>query len=408
MKSFSLLLLSFIFFSNTILAQIITAEDSLSAGLIASDKKTILSGYGELRASADLKLKTSEATLRRTVLFIGHKFNNRITLFTEMELENAVVSGNTGLNLSVGEISMEQVFLKFDLNKSTYLVGGLFIPRMGIINENHLPTTFNGTDRPFVEQLVIPSTWRSIGIGLYGQTRHIPGLYYSLSLTNGLNSGGFVNGSGFREGRQLGNSTGMGLGMNGSLLYYFNDFRFQVSSFVGGSTSLEKRIADSLQLQSGAFANPVFLNEANVQYRKNGISIKALAAIANIPNAMEINRAYANNTPSQLFGCYGEIGYNLLEKSTKKNNSLIAFSRVEYINLNQAIPENGIANNALKKTYILAGFTYKPIQGVAIKADYTHSITGEQNPALIVSPFPQQVPFYTSKGFINIGLAYNF
>jgi hypothetical protein len=40
--------------------------------------------------------------------------------------------------------------------------------------------------------------------------------------------------------------------------------------------------------------------------------------------------------------------------------------------------------------------------------DYTHRMTGEQNPALIVTPFPQLVPYYTQKGFLNFGIAYNF
>lgn len=408
LNKFLLFSLSLFILSKNIQAQIITSEDSLYAGLIASNKQTVLSGYGELQSTTDLTLRNTENVLRRTVLFVGHKFNPRISLFTEMELENAVVNSNSTVNLTVGDISMEQVFVKFDLNPSTYLVGGLFIPRMGIINENHLPTTFNGTDRPYVEQLILPSTWRSIGIGLYGEFKRIQGLYYSLSMTNGLNSAGFNSTKGIREGRQLGSSTGMGLGLNGSLLYYINDFRIQVSSYCGGSTALEKRIADSLQLNSGTFANPIYLNEANIQYRKKGFSIKVLAAHIAIPNASEINRAFANNTSSQLFGSYAELGYNLLEHTTSIKKQLIAFSRVEYVNTSQVVPDNGILNEANKKLFILGGLTYKPIQSVSIKADYTHLLNGNQNTALIVTPFPQQTPYYTSKGFINIGLAYNF
>jgi len=81
-----------------------------------------------------------------------------------------------------GEISLEQCFLKFNLNRDNYLVAGLFTPRIGIMNENHLPTTFNGNDRPFVETLIIPSTWREVGVGLYGDIRAIPGLIIPLGL----------------------------------------------------------------------------------------------------------------------------------------------------------------------------------------------------------------------------------
>ncbi len=187
-------------------AQVLTSEDSLYAGLIAREQSTVISGYGEAQYSLDTKRKTSEATLKRIVLFIGHKFNNKISLFTEMELEDALVVGEAGDEGGTGKggISLEQAFLKFNFNPSTYMVAGLFIPRIGFINENHLPTTFNGVDRPFLEELIIPSTWREIGVGFYGAVKNIPGLNYSIALTNGLNSEKFSNGSVIRNGRQLG------------------------------------------------------------------------------------------------------------------------------------------------------------------------------------------------------------
>ncbi len=202
-------------------AQVLTAEDSLHAGLVPKDQATVLSGYGEARYTIDTKRKNAEASLSRVVLFVGHKFNKQISLFTELELEDALVAGQSGDEGSAGKgsISMEQAFIKFNLRPATYIVAGLFIPRIGFINENHLPTTFNGVDRPFAEQFVIPSTWREVGVGLYGTIRKFPGLNYSLAITNGLNSGLFVNGSGIRNGRQLGAAaTGLGLGASGSLL----------------------------------------------------------------------------------------------------------------------------------------------------------------------------------------------
>ncbi len=411
MNKYYLLLLLSTFFASTAFSQILTREDSLAAGLVTGTQKTIISGYGEARMSVDMKQKNGEATLERAVLFVGHKFTNRIALFTEMEIEDAMIVGGVSENGEErGEIAMEQVFLKFDLNPNTYLSAGLIIPRIGIINENHLPTTFNGVGRPMVEQLIIPSTWRGIGIGLYGMTPSIPGLNYSLFVSNGLNSGNFENGSGIKEGRQQGaKATGLGLLVSGSLLYYRGRFRVQFSSTVSGSTATEKRIADSLHLNSGVLANSVFLNEMNVQYRGNGLEMKALACMINIPDAANINATYANNTPTRMLGAYAEAGYDVLYARKKENyKALILFARAEYIDLNQQIAENGIANDANKKMYLLGGITFKPIRGVAVKCDYTQRMTGAQNDALIVTPFPQLTPYYRSKGFINAGIVYNF
>ena len=44
-------------------AQVLTAEDSLYAGLLSKEQSTVISGYGEAKYSIDTKRKTSEASL---------------------------------------------------------------------------------------------------------------------------------------------------------------------------------------------------------------------------------------------------------------------------------------------------------------------------------------------------------
>lgn len=391
---------------GTLHAQVLTREDSLNAGLVRSDRTTVISGYGEVKVSYDQRLGTGQANLTRNVLFVGHRFNQRISFFSEMELENAkVAGGQVG-----GEISMEQLFVKFDLTKDIYLTGGLFIARSGIINENHLPTTFNGNDRPFVEQFIIPGTWREIGVGLYGRSRRILGLNWSLALQNGLNAGAFVHGSGIREGRGEGSqASASNLAVSGSLLYYVGDFRMQASGYYGGAAGLTQREADSLQLDYGMFGTPVRLLEANAQYHGELFRAKVLFSQVDIADAARINRAYANNTAERMFGAYAEVGCDLwtLVRPTEARD-LIAFVRVETLDMNAAIPGNGIEDPTLKRTYMIAGITYVPVGGISVKVDYTLRTTGRPNPALRVDPYPQALPYFTSNGFINIGFAYSF
>jgi len=173
-------------------AQFLNREDSMNAGLNPDQNSVILSGYGEAKYSYNSNLETANINLTRAVLFVGYRFNNKISLLTEIEIEDAKVDGDGG------ELALEQCLLKFDLNKNNYLLAGLFIPRIGIINENHLPNTFNGNDRHIVERMVIPSTWRELGVGYYGNTNKIPGLNWSLALMNGLNAEGISGGRGLR------------------------------------------------------------------------------------------------------------------------------------------------------------------------------------------------------------------
>ena len=229
-------------------------------------------------------------------------------------------------------------------------------------------------------------------------------------MVNGLNSAGFENGTGIRDGRFEGrDATASNLAATGSLLYYFRDLRFQVSGYYGGSVGLNKKEADSLRLESGPFGTPVSLIEADVQYNGRLISFRALFSQVHIPDADSINRAYASNTPESFFGAYAEASINLLylfNKESKKSLSL--FARYETMDLNHSIPKNGIENGINKKDFITTGLTFQPIHGIAIKADYVYRKTGDPNPALVLNASPQAPPFRATNGFFNIGFGYSF
>jgi hypothetical protein len=402
------LFLIFFFFSFALSSQVITHEDSLNAGLTPKSNPTVLSGYGQAKVQYDLRSQTGVANLTRNVLFFGHRFSNKISFFSELEIENAKVSNGN----PAGEISMEQLFLKFNINRNNYIVAGLFIPRIGIINENHLPTTFNSNDRPFVEQFIIPATWRELGTAIYGQIPAIPGLNYAVSLMNGLNCAGFTQGSGLTNGRFEGsNATASNLAVHGALLYYFKHFRAQASTYFGGTAGINKKQGDSLNLDRGAFGTPVSLSEINLQYNgPTGIQFKALGCFVRIKDAQRINSAFANNTPSSMYGYYAELGYNLFKPFEKlKSKSLTVYVRYEVMNLNATVPENGVLDGFQQKQYLIAGLHFQPIKGVSVKLDYVKRVTGDYNKVLYVTnPYASSLPFYTTNSFINFGIGYSF
>ncbi|MBK9798723.1 MAG: hypothetical protein IPP56_02995 [Bacteroidetes bacterium] len=386
-------------------AQVLTKEDSLNAGLVAKDVSTLIGGYGEAAYRNDIDRKNASVNLTRNVIFIGHKFNNRISFFSETEIEDAKIEGGE----AGGEISLEQAFIKFNINRNNYIAAGLFIPRIGTINENHLPTTFNTVARPRLETKLIPSTWRELGLSVYGNIPAISGLNYSAALMNGLNSANFEGGKGIRSGRFEGkDASASNLAITGALLYYVGNFRIQVSGYYGGSAGLSPREADSLRLNSGAFGTPVALEEANIQFRKSGFYASALFAAIQIPDANALNIAYAKNVPSAMMGYYAEAGYNLLEKTKYKNKKLISFVRYENFDLNAAIPSNAIENDQYKQSYLFAGLAFLPLPGVIVKADFEYQTTGEPNPALVINPSPVAPKYLTNRSFVNLGIGYSF
>jgi hypothetical protein len=295
--------------------QILTNEDSLNSGI--SRTRTVISGYGSAFYERDFYNKSAVAGLDRAVLFVGHQFNRKIAFFSEMEVENAVASSG-----AKGEIAMEQAFLKFNLNPRQYLVAGLFIPRIGILNENHLPVNFNGVQRPLVETQVIPATWREVGVGFYGSSHHLP-INYSVAVMNGLHAENFRHGTGIVDGRAEGSlANAENLALTASIQYYTGNFKFQVSGYMSGTVGLRRRQADSLDLNSGTLGTPIYLSEANVQWAADGFSARALGVVVYYPEADKINNAFASNIAQSMYGAYGEFAYDWLYHRKKKSSSL--------------------------------------------------------------------------------------
>ena len=383
---------------------VLTNEDSLQTGL--NVQKTVISGYGSAFYQRNVNQGQSTVTLERAVLFVGHQFSQKISFFSELELENAKVEGGVSNN---AEISMEQAFLKFNLKTNQYIIAGLFTPRIGILNENHLPVNFNGVERPMVETLIIPATWRELGVGFYGNSEKIP-LNYSVAVVNGLEGQNFEHGSGIRGGRAEGNlASANNIAITAAVQYYWQNFKFQVSGYTGGTVTLSPRGSDSLGLNSGAFGTPLYLGEADVQYEKNAFSAKALGVYIAYPDAGKMNTVYGNNTATGMYGAYAELAYNwLFKKSTQA--SFISFVRFEALNMNSGIAANGegIYDGTEKQTHLIAGFGYLPLPNVVIKADVRLMHTGPQNPELVINPAPNALPYQQSNQFINLGIGYSF
>ncbi len=404
LATFCISLPAFAQFRTPAQQQLYTNEDSLNNGLTAH-RRTIISGYGSAFYQRDFNRQLSKASLERVVLFVGHQFNERIAFFSELELENALVAGGE----EKGEIAMEQAFLKFNLSAKNYLLAGLFIPRIGLLNEAHLPVNFNGVERPLVEQWIIPATWRELGIALYGRLDAAP-INYSIGLMNGLDASEFQHGTGIRSGRAEGsNAVANNIAVTASLQYRWKDFQFQASGYAGGTTALNRRAADSLELNSGAFGNAVYLGEANVQYHRHGLSAKLLSAYIHFPQAATVNRAYAKNIATSMYGAYAELGYNWLWQQ-KKQAQFITFARLEKLDLNAGIPASpeGIYDGTLNQTHLIAGISYLPIPNVVIKADVRLQQTGNQNSALLLNPPPNMLPYQPRNSFLNIGIGYSF
>jgi hypothetical protein len=322
-------------------------------------------GYGELTLNAPAN-GPSVVDMRRFVLFFGHDFSEKLRFYSEVELEHAISSATDH-----GEIEIEQAYLDGLFNKKLNLRGGLIVMPVGIVNVYHEPPSFNGVDRPDIDQFIIPSTWREAGAGIFGEIAE--GLRYQLYGVTAFNANGFTARSALREGHQE------------AQLAYAGDFggvaRLDYEPFLGTVFGFSAYAATSGNtLRSAVGRVPVGLFEADARTRWRGFTARAQAAVLFIGQAAALNRALEGGpaeqqaavpVSSQSRGAYLEVGYDVLRLlAPQERQTLTAFVRGEYVDTQADVPAGFDAKLEFRRYSAVAGLVYRPIPQIALKADY--------------------------------------
>ena len=289
-----------------------------------------------------------ELDIQRMVLLFGYKFNDKTQFFTEVELEH------------VSEVFVEQAFINYSVGDNVSLRGGLMLVPMGIINEYHEPTTFNGVERPAIDNVIVPSTWRELGVGVTGRFPDAS-LSYQAYVFNGFKSteadgegglSGFLKGSnGLRGGRQKGiQSTVDSPTFSAKLDYYgIPGLRLGLSGYFG---------------QTQAEDDVEAINGANI-----GVSMLGFDARYAFQRVTARGQfIYDRDLGSAMMGYYAELGYNLLPIGAEQK--LFAFARYENYDTHASVAGDLVRNDAFNRTDITTGLSYHLTTGVVVKGDY--------------------------------------
>src|SRR5258706_148296 len=156
-----------------------------------------VAGYMDFHVNRDSG-QPSRPDFHRFVLLFGHSFSDRIKFWSELELEHSFVEGGE----AGGEVALEQAYLDFLIKPYFNLRAGMLLTPVGILNERHEPPAFNGVERPFVETVIIPTTWRELGFGFTGDLGR--GFRYRAYLTSSLDASRFDAATGITGGRTAG------------------------------------------------------------------------------------------------------------------------------------------------------------------------------------------------------------
>lgn len=343
--------------------------------LLASDGKLVIGGYGEVHYNQPFNSTIrSNGTLdvHRMVMLFGYNFNARTQFVSELEFEH------------VSEVFVEQAFLQHKINNYFNLRAGLLLIPMGIVNEYHEPTTFNGVERPTIDNKLSPTTWREIGLGFSGNI--IPAsLKYQAYLVNGFNGykagAGTLNGNnGFRSGRQKGAESYISSpNFTGKIEYYgIRGLNLGLSGYYGKTQStlyngLDKTNVEELAKADSSVTN-ISMVGVDARYNLGGLQMRGQLYYTAIGNTEQYNKFTAksgknNDLGSAMSGYYVEAGYNVLKFVSSTQTELIPFLRYENYNTHQSTAGSLAKNKAYNNNIITSGLTYKLTKGVVVKAD---------------------------------------
>jgi hypothetical protein len=336
-----------------------------------------IGGYGEASYQANVGDKANNvdnADLERLVLYAGYKFTDNILFNSELEFEHATTGEGSE---EKGEVSVEFAALDFFIDPLANIRAGLVLMPMGFINQIHEPPFFFGNNRPEVERRIIPSTWREVGVGLFGQIT--PELTYTTYVVNGLNAAEFAS-DGIREGR------GGGSQAKAENFAYVARMDYAPQELPGVSVGGSAYVGNSGQNQSFAGKNPdvlVQLYEAHAQWKYRGLEWRALGSWGHINNADILStdskaKAIAAGKPedaqtigSENYGWYTEVGYDILPLIFNDTAQYLApFFRYEQFDTIASAPNGFVDDENLDRHIYQFGLQYKPIPNVVIKADY--------------------------------------
>ncbi|HET6556784.1 MAG TPA: hypothetical protein VFG54_05680 [Prolixibacteraceae bacterium] len=355
--------------------QVTPTYQNIADKLLSSDSKLTIGGYGEVHYhqpfDSDLR-QNGELDVHRMVMLFGYQFNERTSFITELEFEH------------VSEVYVEQAFLQHKISKGINFRAGLLLIPMGIVNEYHEPTTFNGVERPLVDNRITPTTWREVGFGLSG-TIQPASLKYQAYLVNGFN--GYdgtarLNGrNGLRSGRQRGASSyisapnltakveyygirGLNIGLSG----YFGDTQSRLYNGIAKDDDAALAKADSSVVGITMFG-------ADARYTLKGLQLRGQVYRVGLSNSDQYNRftrtaaGVLNDLGSVMTGYYVEAGYNVFRAFENINTELVPFVRIEGLDTHAEV-ENNINRVASYKTSVITtGLTFRLAQGAVLKSD---------------------------------------
>jgi hypothetical protein len=294
------------------------------------------------------------------VLYLGYDFADWIKFHSETELEHAFVNDGDG------EISLEQAYVDFLLGDNVNVRAGRVLTPVGIINQHHEPTLFNGVERPLFATNIIPTTWYSDGVGFFGSIDQ--SLNYQAYVVGSLDGSGFNETTGIRGGRIKERPSLNDPAFTGRLDYRpfaDQDLRLGISGFFGGLDNGDQGA------NPGTYGE-IALVSGDFEYSISKFDLRGAIASINLSGAK--NLGGANDIAEEIFGWYVEGAYHFWPEEWKKGklakSDATVFVRYDDVDTQHEMPSGVARNPAGAQREWTFGTNFYLTNNFVIKADY--------------------------------------
>jgi len=340
------------------------ADETSLSGLDSALSKLKLGGYGEVHANFTEGTESDKTDFHRLVLYLGYDFADWISFHSETELEHAFVSDDDG------EISVEQAYIDFMLTGKFNIRAGRILTPIGIINKKHEPPTFNGVERPSFATNIIPTTWSSDGVGVFGSLN--PSLSYEAYIVGGLDGSQFSSTSGIRGGRIKERPSLNEPAITGRLDYYplFESLGRSDQSLRLGASGYFGGLDNGNNGSNPGIDGEIGITSADFEYSIQKFDFRGVVAHINIDGA----KAIGNNVAEEIFGWYLEGAYHFMPNEWKTGklarSDATIFLRYDDYDTQYEMPSGVTANPAGDRTEWTFGTKFYLTPNFVIKADY--------------------------------------
>lgn len=337
-----------------------------------------------------------EVDVERLVFEPELEIGRRFKLEAEVEFEH----GGTGTTLEFdgfeefgefeseieqgGEVKIDKFELTYlDTDYASYRFGLIGIP-VGVIAERSHPTEYFTATRNRSEARILPSSWRQVGVGVFGDITNR--IHYQAVLVQGLNSEFFRKYNWIQDGAARKFETTYADNLAGAIrIDYGTDFPYRKigASFYYGDSSQNRKKTDKLTVDAG-----VMIWDVHAIYESDTWTFRALYLRGYLQNSEDIstaNSTLAGAANPKSFAAlgkevevgFGELGYNLQNLMPsilqKRTDFFVRFDTVDPMRETTGAIYR---DPRFRETAWTTGFNYHPRPEIVAKLQYSRIKSG--------------------------------